>query len=68
MKAVNLREQTEDELRNLLEETRRELGEMRMMHRVGDGSRQPIQRRGLRRNIARIETVLTERRAAGDEA
>ena len=61
MKAASLREQTDVELQNLLEETRQELGNLRMMQRVGDGSQSPIKQRGLRRDIARIETVLKER-------
>ena len=61
MKASSLREQTDVELQSLLEETRRDLGDLRMMQRVGDGSRSPIKQRGLRRDIARIETILRER-------
>ena len=65
MKAINLREHTDDELQNLQDDTRRELAELRMMQRVGDGSTSMIKMRNLRRDIARIRTVLNERAAAG---
>jgi large subunit ribosomal protein L29 len=61
IKANGLREQTDEELLNLLEETRSELGTVRMMQRVGDGSQQPVRMRTLRRDIARIKTVMRER-------
>ena len=68
MKASSLREQTDEELRNLHDVTWRELGNLRMMQRVGDGSQKPIRQRSLRRDIARISTVLTERAKQSEAA
>jgi len=64
MRAANLREQTDEELRNLLDETQRELGSLNMLQRAGDGSKSPIRARNLRHDAARILTVLRERRAS----
>jgi large subunit ribosomal protein L29 len=61
MKATNLREQTGEELQNLMDETRSELANVRMMQRVGDGSQSAVKMRTLRRDIARIKTVMQER-------
>lgn len=60
-KASSLREQTDEELRNLMDETRSELGSVRMMQRVGDGSHSPLKIRTLRRDVARIKTVMQAR-------
>jgi len=61
IKASSLREQTDEELLNLVDETRTELASVRMMQRVGDGSQQPLKMRTLRRDIARIKTVMQDR-------
>ncbi|NQU41064.1 MAG: 50S ribosomal protein L29 [Lentisphaerae bacterium] len=61
IKASSLREQTDEELLNLIDETRTELASVRMMQRVGDGSQQPLKMRTLRRDIARIKTVMQDR-------
>jgi large subunit ribosomal protein L29 len=66
MKATSLREQTDDELRNLMDEARSELANVRMMQRVGDGSQSPVKMRTLRRDIARIKTVMQERAGQRD--
>lgn len=63
MKASSLREQTDEELLNLMDQTRSELANVRMMQRVGDGSQQPLRMRTLRREIARIKTVMQGRAA-----
>ncbi|MBL7076883.1 MAG: 50S ribosomal protein L29 [Kiritimatiellae bacterium] len=63
MKASSLREQTDEELQNLMEETRSELANVRMMQRVGDGSQSPLKMQTLRRDVARIKTVMQERAA-----
>ena len=63
MKASSLREQTDEELRNQMDETRSDLANVRMMQRVGDGSQQPLRMRTLRRDIARIKTVMQGRAA-----
>ena len=61
IKATNLREQTDEELLNLMDETRSELANVRMMQRVGDGSQSPLKMQTLRRDIARMKTVMQER-------
>ncbi len=63
MKASSLREQTDEELQNLMEETRSELANVRMMQRVGDGSQSPLKMQTLRRDVARIKTGMQERAA-----
>lgn len=65
IKANSLREQTDEELQNLMDETRSELADVRMKQRVGDGSQQPLKMRTLRRDIARIKTVTQERAKQG---
>ena len=66
MKASALREQTEDELRQLLVDTQRDLFEMRMHLGTAEGGEQPVRMRLLRREIARIKTVMRERERTGD--
>lgn len=63
MKASNLREQTGEELQQLLEDTQRELVDLNVKRGVQDSSEQPLRIRSLRRDIARIKTILTEREA-----
>ncbi len=60
MKAANLRDQTDDELRQMYEDTRRELFDLKVRKRVGDSPEQPLKIRSLRRDIARIRTVQKE--------
>jgi len=61
LKAVTLREQTEAELRQLSQETLRHIQEMRAKKGGGDASEPPIRMRTLRRELARIKTVMRER-------
>jgi large subunit ribosomal protein L29 len=61
MKATNLREQTDEELQHELHEAETQLAETRVKQGFGEGSAHPIRMRGLRRDIARIKTVLRER-------
>jgi ribosomal protein L29 len=66
MKAAGLREQTDDELRQHYEDTARELSDLRLKKGAGDSSEQPLKIRAVRRDMARILTVMQERdRAAG---
>lgn len=65
MKAVKLREHTDDELQQLYQDTRKELFDLRVRKGTGDSSEQPLRIRVLRRDIARIETVLGERLSRG---
>jgi len=67
MKAAQLREHTAAELDQLLEEAMQELFELRVKSGQGDASAPPLKRRTLRREVARIKTVMREReRAAGE--
>lgn len=61
MKAATLREQTVEELLNLYRETGRHITEMKSKQGVGDSSEQPLKVRMLRRDLARIMTVMNER-------
>ena len=60
MKAGDLRTRTDAELRNELLEMRREEFNLRMQKGIGELSR-PSQVKLLRRDIARLKTVWTER-------
>ncbi|MFC1452521.1 50S ribosomal protein L29 [Verrucomicrobiota bacterium] len=61
MKASNLREQTDEELQQAYEATGRELLELRGKRGLGESSAQPLRIRSVRRDIARIRTVMQER-------
>lgn len=61
MKAVNLREQTDDELRQECRDMLKELFDLRVRKQTGEGSEQPLRIRTLRRNVARAKTILRER-------
>lgn len=61
MKAAQLREQSEEELRQMLTDGERELVKFRATRKTGDASEQPLRMRSLRREIARMKTVLRER-------
>jgi large subunit ribosomal protein L29 len=61
MKALKLREQTNEELGQLSTETVRELQQLKLKRSAGDTSEHPMRVRTLRRDLARIRTVLTER-------
>lgn len=61
MKATELREKTTTELEELERQVRDELFRLRMKHYSGQLQR-PSDLREKRRDIARIKTVLTEKR------
>lgn len=61
MNASELRGQTDDELRQLHDDTRRGLFDLRVGKGKGDSSEQPLRIRMLRRDLARIKTVIGER-------
>jgi large subunit ribosomal protein L29 len=61
MKARNLREQTDEELAQLAVDMRKELFDLKVKKGSGVSASQPLRIRTLRRDLARIETVLTER-------
>ncbi len=60
MKATQLREKTADELRETYDETRQALFNLQVRVDTGDGAEQPLKARSLRRDVARIKTVLRE--------
>lgn len=61
MKAAKLREMNENEMRQLCEDSTKELQSLRMKRGAGDSSEQPLKIRTLRRELARIKTVMKER-------
>lgn len=61
MKALNLREQTDEELAQLQVDTTRQLFMAGIKRGQGDSSEQPLLVRTLRRDVARIKTVIRER-------
>ena len=65
MKASELREKSIDELRNSLHELLREQFNLRMQRGSGQMGR-PHLFKQVRRDIARIKTVMNEKRNAGD--
>lgn len=60
MKASDLREKTTEELETELIALRKEQFNLRMQHATGQGAR-PDQNGKVKRNIARLKTVLNER-------
>jgi len=60
MKASELRSKTEGELKELLFELHRERFNLRMQKTTGQLSK-PDQLCGIRRDIARVNTILTEK-------
>ena len=66
MKATDLREQTVDELHEVYDETCQALFNMQVRKDVdGDAGEQPLKARALRRDVARIKTVIRERELEG---
>lgn len=66
MKARGLREQTDEELAQALRETSKALFDLKVKRTTSEASEQPLKRRTLRRDIARIKTVMSERKAEGN--
>lgn len=66
MKARNLREQSDEELQQFSRETAQRIAELRAKKGIGDASEQPLRVRTLRRDLARMKTVMRERRAGGN--
>ena len=64
MKASKLREQTGEELVQSREEAKKGLFDRRVRKSTGDTSEQPLLVRALRREVARIETIMRERELA----
>ena len=66
MKAVDLREQSSEELQQTYEDALNELADLRVRRSKGDDSKQPLRIRSLRRDVARIKTLLRERETSND--
>jgi large subunit ribosomal protein L29 len=65
MKATDLRGKSETELRQTLHELLKEQFNLRMQRGTGQFSR-PHLMKDVRRNIARVKTVMNEKRQAGE--
>ena len=63
MKADAIRELTDDELEQALEDTRKELFNVKIQHSTSQ-LEAPLQIRRLRRNVARIQTEASKRKKA----
>jgi large subunit ribosomal protein L29 len=63
MKASELREQNNEDLTSRLEELEEESFNLRFQHTLGQLSN-PIRLRGVRREIARVRTLMNENEAA----
>jgi len=67
MKASDLRDKKVEELREELNDLRREQFNLRIQHSVGQSSR-PARMQQVRRDIARVKTVINEKLATGEPA
>jgi len=65
LKAKELREKSVEELKELLKELQAELTKLRSQVAAGTRPENPGRIRAIRRDIARIKTILRERGAAG---
>ena len=63
MKAKELRDQTIDELKQLCEETEKQVFDHRAKTALGEGADQPLRIRSLKRDLARVKTVIREQEA-----
>lgn len=61
MKPRDLRELSDTELETRIRETARELAALRLKHRSGVAVEKAVQLRHMRRDIARMKTIATER-------
>ena len=61
MKAKQLREKSLEELQQMQREIFRQIVEFRIKRSIGDTSEKPIKIRTMRRDLARINTLIRER-------
>ena len=61
MKVKQIRENTTEEILGQIKEAERELSELKLKKNVSDGVTQPLKIRTLRRDVARMRTVIRER-------
>jgi len=59
LKASEIRNKSRQEILDEIDASRRELLNIRFQWQAGE-TRNPAQRKGMRRNIARLETILRE--------
>ena len=64
MKAKEIREMTLEDMRAKESELRRELFNLRMQHSIGELSN-PMRLRQIRRDIARLKTIMAEKEREG---
>jgi len=67
MKTADLREMAESELKRKVEELRRELLSARIQH-AGQQLKNPLKLREVRREIARVLTIINEKQKAPRQA
>jgi len=63
MKSKELRDQTVEELKQLCAETEKQVFDLRAKTALGEGTDQPLKIRMLKRDLARIKTVIREQEA-----
>lgn len=63
MKMTELRELKAEELDGRIREVTQELRDLQLKHRSGEGADKPVRMRLMRREIARMQTVATARKA-----
>ncbi len=61
MKIKQIRETSSEELQAQIAEARKQIVEMKVKKTASDVAKQPLKRRTLRRDVARMMTVLRER-------
>lgn len=64
MKAAKIREQSDQELAQMLADSSKELYDLRLKKGSGAGG-QPLKVRFLRRDVARLKTIIRERERGG---
>ncbi len=65
MKATALRDLSDDELLQARDDIRKKLFDLRIKKGMGDASEQPLLLRMVRRDVARVETVVKQRGISG---
>jgi ribosomal protein L29 len=61
MKIKQIRENSSEEIRALIQESEKEMLGMKVKKAAADGSTQPLKIRTVRRAVARMQTVIRER-------
>ena len=64
MKVAQIRELTEEELRQMNEETQKRIDLIRAKEGIGEVAEHPLEIRRLKRELARVKTIMQERRLA----